>query len=302
MVLACALAATTLRLTIGALNSPADADPGSAAHSARQAVAAGASGAASTAAAVPSGASSVAAALDALTATLTAMPGVSSDDVSIAAYDPTSGVSYSYGGATDFDTASIVKVDILATLLLQHQDAGTALTDSETSLATSMIENSDNDSATSLWDDIGDDAGLTAANARLGLTATVAGTDGYWGLTTTTAADQITLLRDLTDSNSVLSSASQAMILGLMSDVESDQSWGVSAAADSGSTPALKNGWLATTADGGLWVVNSIGEVTVDGRPMLLAVLTHHQSSEDTGIDLAQQVASAVAPALAALR
>ncbi len=42
-------------------------------------------------------------------------------------------------------TASVVKLDTLETLLLQHQNAGTALSDNEQDLATDMIEHSDNE-------------------------------------------------------------------------------------------------------------------------------------------------------------
>lgn len=91
--------------------------------------------------------------------------------VSAAVLDLDSGDSATYGDAA-FDTASIVKVDILATLLLQAQDAGRHLTATEKAYATKMIENSDNTSATELWDVIGKADGLDAANKRFGLTST----------------------------------------------------------------------------------------------------------------------------------
>ena len=55
--------------------------------------------------------------------------GVSASDVSIAAYGTDTGFAYQFGADDDFDTASIVKVDILAALLLQHQDDGTVIAD-----------------------------------------------------------------------------------------------------------------------------------------------------------------------------
>ena len=69
----------------------------------------------------------------------------------MAVLDVDSGESATYGDGA-FDTASIVKVDILATLLLQAQDADRELTATEKANATAMIENSDNTSATALWD------------------------------------------------------------------------------------------------------------------------------------------------------
>jgi hypothetical protein len=211
--------------------------------------------------------------------------------VSVAVLDLTSGESATYGG-TAFDTASIVKVDILATLLLQAQDAGRQLTATEKSYATTMIENSDNDSASALWRIIGKAGGLDAANKTLGLSGTTGGDDMLWGLTQTTAADQLTLLQQVFGDDSKLSSASQSYIQGLMKQIEADQQWGVSAAAD-GSKWALKNGWLARSTTG-LWDVNSIGRVTgEDGDTYLVAVLSKGSTTQTKGISLIEAAAKA---------
>ncbi|MFJ8793831.1 serine hydrolase [Streptomyces sp. NPDC102462] len=210
--------------------------------------------------------------------------------VSAAVLDLDSGERAVHGDAA-FDTASIVKVDILAALLLQAQDAGRRLTAAERSYATKMIENSDNDSATALWQGIGGAAGLDAANERLGLTDTTGGDGPLWGLTQTTAADQLTLLHQVFGDDSELSEASRRYLQGLMESVETDQRWGVSAAAD-GAGCALKNGWLARSTTG-LWDVNSIGRVTVDGTAYLVAVLSKGTSSKARGIDLVETAARA---------
>jgi hypothetical protein len=161
-----------------------------------------------------------------------------------------------------------------------------------------MIENSNNDSAQDLFEDIGGRDALLAANPRLGVSAgTVPGPSDYWGLTTTDAPDQITLLKNLVTTGP-LTSASQQVILGLMRNVESDQRWGVGVVADAGTAFANKNGWLAVDDDNDLWLVNSIGVVTVNGQLVLIAVLTQHDSSFDTGISLVQSLATAVVPAV----
>jgi beta-lactamase class A len=210
--------------------------------------------------------------------------------VSAAVLDLDSGDSAVHGDSA-FDTASIVKVDILATLLLQAQDAGRHLTATEKAYATKMIENSDNTSASELWDIIGKAAGLDAANKRFGLTGTEGGDGPLWGLTQTTAADQLTLLQQVFGDDSKLSAASRAYVQGLMKTVESDQRWGVSAAAD-GSGFALKNGWLARSTTG-LWDVNSIGRVTVGGTDYLVAVLSKGTVSQAKGISLVEAAAKA---------
>jgi hypothetical protein len=159
-----------------------------------------------------------------------------------------------------------------------------------------MIENSNNDAASDLYDDAGASSGIDAANQAFGLTETTVGTDGYWGLTTTTVDDQIRLLRLVFTTPSLLSPQSQAYIQGLMAGVESDQQWGVPAAADSGTSFDVKNGWLPNPA---LWEINSIGQVTHDGQRMLIAVLSSGNETEDGGISLVQDVAVTAADAVA---
>ncbi|GHF33773.1 hypothetical protein E5082_30895 [Streptomyces griseoluteus] len=198
------------------------------------------------------------------------------------------------GKDVSYDTASIVKVDILATLLLQAQDAGRPLTAKERALAEPMIRNSDNAATNALWREIGGAPGLEAANKRLGLTSTKGGPGPKWGLTQTTASDQIRLLLCVFDgattskTDSPLNKDSRAYIQDLMTRVASDQAWGVSAA--SGPDHALKNGWLQRTASG-LWDVNSVGRVTVDGHRYLVAVLSDGSPSMNDGISVVERAA-----------
>jgi beta-lactamase class A len=218
-------------------------------------------------------------------------------EVSVAVLDVESGESATYGKGV-FDTASIVKVDILATLLLQAQDEGRRLTAREKAHASAMIGNSDNASATALWNAVGQAGGLDAANERFGLTDTEGGDGALWGLTQTTAADQLILLRQVFGEDSELSEASRAYLQGLMAEIAVGQQWGVSAAAD-GYAWALKNGWLPRSTTG-LWDVNSIGRVTVDGRYYLVAVLSNGNATQATGITLVEAAAKAAVSAFTA--
>lgn len=216
----------------------------------------------------------------------------------VAVTDLTTGATDSYEDDGHlFDTGSIVKLDILSTLLYQNQQAGKSMTASEQSLATTMIENSDNDSANSLFNIVGGVSGLTAANRVFGLTGTTV--QGHWGDTTTDPDEQMKLLKQVFTDDSVLTAASRSSIQGLMSRVESDQRWGVSAAASPGTGYMLKNGWLPSSATG-LWTINSIGEVTYGGHVLLIAVQTDGSKDMDTGVDFAQQIAAAAAQSLVA--
>ncbi|MFJ9517109.1 serine hydrolase [Kitasatospora sp. NPDC101801] len=217
--------------------------------------------------------------------------------VSVAVLDTASGVSASYGTGS-FVTASIVKADILAALLWQRQQAGRELTAGEQATAALMIEQSDNDAADTLYTAVGEATGLDAANQVFGLTATTAGPDGHWGLTETTATDQLRLLQVVFGTGSPLSADRRAYLQGLMGQVATDQDWGVSAADQDGAY-TLKNGWLARTATG-LWVVNSIGRVTHDGRELLVAVLSEGSADQQSGIDTVESLAGAATGALTA--
>lgn len=208
--------------------------------------------------------------------------------VSVALLNLDTGDSYSSDNTT-YDTASIVKVDILAALL--HQQDG-ELSDAQKTLATAMIERSDNASATALLEAVGGEAGLDAVNEVFGLTSTTIGADGLWGLTQTTAADQVRLLEVVFGEDSVLSSDAQDYVASLMEDVIDSQHFGVSAAADAPEDAALKVGYLQRSATG-LWDVTSIGRIEVDGQTYLVAVLSDSSASFAAGQSLVESAAQA---------
>ncbi|MFI1382040.1 serine hydrolase [Embleya sp. NPDC020886] len=230
------------------------------------------------------------------TALAAALPEITGN-LSVAVLDPTADTLVTYNADRPYVTASIVKVDILATLLLQAQQANRTLTDTERSIAAAMIETSDNDAADTLWSAIGGAAGLRTANTTLGLTDTEP-TGLSWGLTRTTAGDQVRLLDAITAADSPLDAASRAYLADLMTSVQADQTWGVSTTADPGTTPALKNGRLPRDATG-LWVINSIAHITHTGHPLLIAILSDNQPSMPAGITQLESAAQAAVTAAA---
>jgi beta-lactamase class A len=194
-----------------------------------------------------------------------------------------------FNGARPFRAAGLEKVDILAALLLEHQQAGTLVTSQQAALAVSMIENSSEEAATDLYQAVGGLVGMTSANEQLGLNQTVMGPPGQSGLTKTTVSDQLQLLADLTAKTSVLSPASQEYELDLMARVQVGQRWGASAAATPGTSYSIKDGWLA---DPETWVTNSMGVVDHGGQRLLIVVLASGQRSEAVGIALDAAVAA----------
>ncbi|WP_433431259.1 serine hydrolase [Nonomuraea sp. CA-141351] len=217
--------------------------------------------------------------------------------LSVSVRDLSSGLSYAYHPGLRTATASIVKVDILVTLLLRAQRRHRGLTAGEKRLAARAIKVSDNAAASALWRAIGGASGLAAANRKLGLRDTAPGPGGAWGATTTTATDQVRLMTALTSAKSPLSARNRRYVLRLMSDVTRAQSWGVSAAGRKG--VALKNGWLPRPRDGGRWTVNSIGRVRSRGHTYLIAVISDRHRSMGVGVKAVETVAKVVTKALA---
>jgi hypothetical protein len=207
-------------------------------------------------------------------------------DVTAAVYDDVTGQTSIYRPGVAEDTASIMKVDILATLLDEGQADDQPLSPGDQELAEDMIEQSNNDDAQDLWDSEGGATAVSSFDTRAGLTQTDPDAAGYWGLSTTTAADQVQLLRNVAYPSSVLTTASRSYELGLMAQVEPGQARGVSAGVAAGSTVDLKNGWLPL--DSGGWQVNSIGYIDGQGRDYVIAVLTNGNGTEADGINLIQ--------------
>ncbi|WP_155349489.1 serine hydrolase [Acrocarpospora pleiomorpha] len=221
-----------------------------------------------------------------------------SGQASIQIHDLSTGITYGYNTGLRTVTASIVKVDILAALLLRAQQDARKLTATERNLAKLMITLSDNDAATTLWNQIGGAPGLATANRKLGLRDTTPGPGGYWGSTTTSAADQLRILRSLTSKTSPLNAESRRYILGLMADVTPAQAWGISAAASDNDTTAVKNGWLPRTADSGRWTINSIGRIHGNGHDYLIAAISRRNSSMPDGITTVEHIAELTVEAL----
>jgi hypothetical protein len=111
-----------------------------------------------------------------------------------------------------------------------------------------------------------------------------------WGITQTTAPDQVRLLEAVFNDTSPLNADSRAYIRRLVYHIAPDQDWGVSAAADAGRPTALKNGWLQRSQTQ-KWDVNSIGRIEKNGRVFYGAVLLNGCNTEEIGISLVESAA-----------
>jgi hypothetical protein len=221
-----------------------------------------------------------------------------SGTVLAAVYDVRTGQSWRLGDGPAQAEASVVKVDILEALLSGGDGAG--LSPDNQGLAEQMIEDSDNDAATSLWYAAGGTAGLAAYDAKAGLTRTTPSAcvvcAGFpwpgWGLTTTVPYDQITLLKQLIKPGPLLTTDDREYALSLLENVAPAQAWGVSGGVPAGVTVALKNGWLPLNDANTDWQINSEGWVSGDGRDYLISVLTTGNPTEQYGIDTINELST----------
>lgn len=187
-------------------------------------------------------------------------------------------------------TASIVKVEILA-MVQQYWGSVDAIPEDQREHLQLMITESDNDSATTLYNYLGGVAALEAAHERYGLQNTTVDAQGRWGVGWSSAPDQL-ILTDLNLYEGVLSAEQVDLGRELMGAVVEEQAWGVSAAAEKDETVWLKNGWDVESQLDGLWVVNSIGVLGGDTEnPVKLAVLTSGAVDDVEGIPIVEEIA-----------
>ncbi|MFF8730367.1 serine hydrolase [Streptomyces sp. NPDC015171] len=211
--------------------------------------------------------------------------------VAVGLYDRSTKTTCTLRATSAYDSASTVKVTVLATLLWDAKKHNRLLTSTEQSLTKAMITKSDNTATSKLWKQLG----MTKIKGFLsaaGMTKTVPGTGGYWGLTQENVTDEQKLLKLVTAKNSVLSDNSRAYILKLMGQVVADQRWGTPAGAPSSVAVHVKNGWLQRSTHG--WRVHSLGTFNGAGHDYMISVLTQDNSTMGYGVTTIQNVAKAV--------
>jgi hypothetical protein len=217
--------------------------------------------------------------------------------IAVGLYDRSTKTTCTLRASSAYDSASVVKVTVLATLLWDAKLHNRYLTDRETTLAKAMITKSDNSATSTLWKQLG----LTKIKGFLsaaGMTQTKPGADGYWGLTQITVTDEQKLLKLITASNTVLSDNSRTYIRKLMSQVISSQRWGTPYGAPPDVSVHVKNGWLQRSTHG--WRVHSVGTFKGGGHDYMITVLTHDNSTMNYGITTIQGVAKVIHKDLAA--
>jgi Beta-lactamase enzyme family len=214
-----------------------------------------------------------------------------SSTVALRVADRSKGLNCYLNTTMHFDSASVVKVTILGTLLREAMTQRRKLTAAEVRLATRMITQSDNDAASALWAHVGRGR-LRYFLGRAHMNQTHLGPGGYWGLTQITAHDELLLLGLLMYPNRVLDTASRNFALSLMARVIPAQRWGVPAGARADLTVHVKNGWLPRATHG--WRIHSIGCFTGHHRGYTIVVLTQDNPTMTYGISTIQRAAEVI--------
>jgi len=223
-------------------------------------------------------------------ASLAAYLATRTDNVTAALYDVTTHATYIYRPDIDQVTASMEKIDILAVLLWECQNAHRALTAKEMSLATKMIEYSDNNAAEQLWVDVGQLPSVTTFNDHLHYSQSITSWD--WGMFDTTPHDQLNLLKAILFPNKYLTPASQAYEQNLMENVVDYERFGIPTGVPARATVGVKNGWYPEKATG--WQINTAGYVHLGKTYYLAVIMTASNPSEAYGKLVVGRVAQAL--------
>ncbi len=214
-------------------------------------------------------------------------------DLTAHVFDLRTGCEYSLNPENRQNTASVFKVMVMAGTLLEAQLRDRDVTDSEMSHLLPMITESANWPVRSLWHSFGASPWFreTGEVFRLSQTSITADGGSSWGATKTSAADQVSLLRQvLLGEGGLLDDASRDVAFELMTSVVPDQTWGVTAGVPRSWTIAQKNGFAGR-------IINSVGWVDPPGEDegYLVAILTYGWPNHPAGIEAVERISVLVA-------
>jgi beta-lactamase class A len=216
--------------------------------------------------------------------------------VGVRVVDVTRFTAYSYNPDVGFIAASSIKVPIMLVFLSQLEAAHRQLTTADLDLLTDMIEESDNDAATTLYARIGDVRGMRTFLRSVGVSGLTPETPyNGWGGSTVTPRAMVELLQLLHDGK-ILTAAHRALALNLMENVVAWERFGVGDTAPTGATVALKTGDV--TESDGREAVNSSGIVTTATETYVISVYTVGNATVEDGIEILNHVCAAIAAAL----
>ncbi len=213
-----------------------------------------------------------------------------------AVHDHRTGCRYELNGGLEITTASVIKAQVLAGVLLAAQDASRPISPSEAADVKLMMHYSHNRPPTSrLYLQLGGAAGMEALDERFGIVGT--SHTAWYGRTLSTAEDRTRLVEQLLIGGGPLSAESVQAAWEWMSSVSAAQSWGVTAGLPVGYEAALKNGFFPMSGAG--WRLGTTGVVRdPNGGSYAMTVMTDNNPSESAGIRLVEEIARHINSAL----
>jgi len=235
------------------------------------------------------------ASIDALSSDLATYLASLDPNVNAVVYDVTHQRYYTYNATAQFIMGSSMKVPIMLTFfdMIERQDREP--TAREMVLLTTMIENSNNDSASILYySEIGGAQGVARYLQSIHVPDLQPDPDA-WGYSVVTPQAMVKLLTDLYE-GTILTAYHRQLAFYWMEHIESDQQVGVGDTAPGGATVAMKDGWLSGPDN--LWAMNSSGIVMNGQETYIIAVYTQGQPTSGNGQAIALRVCSTVAQLL----
>jgi beta-lactamase class A len=215
--------------------------------------------------------------------------------VGVSIFDVSHQRHYTYQEHQQFIAGSAMKVPIMLAFLNMLEQQGREPGDEELTLLTTMIENSDNDAASTLYfDEMNGADSITQLLNEQGIDGLTPSANawGYSLITPQAMADLLTLLQQ----GKILNQSHRVLALSLMEQVEQDQRVGVGDTAPAGTTVAMKNGWVVDPD--GLWAMNSSGIVMGSKETYILSIYTEGLSSLAEEQAIAQHIGRTVASLL----
>jgi beta-lactamase class A len=186
---------------------------------------------------------------------------------------------------------------VMAGTLLEAQSDDRPLTSFERSRLEPMITESANQPVRDLWNSFGGSPWFAQQTERFTLhqTNAVGDNESGWGRSTTSAADQVHLLRQvLVGDSGPLEEAYRNEAWDLMTSVVPSQTWGVTAGVPGGWVVAQKNGFAGH-------ITNSVGFVQdpATSEGYLVAILTNGWRDWKAGVSTVEEISRWIASELA---
>jgi len=205
-----------------------------------------------------------------------------------AVHDHRSGCSHYLNPGLQLTTASVIKAQVLAGVLLSAQQAKRLVTTTEGQDIRLMMHYSHNRPPTSrLYAQLGSAEGMEELDQLFGIAGTTH--SAWYGRTLSTAEDRTRLVEQLLIGGGPLNQRSVATAWRWMSAVSVPQSWGITAGLPYGYRAALKNGFYPTSGAG--WRLGTTGVVRDhNGGAYAVTVMTDNNPNESAGIELVEQI------------